>query len=92
MNFFPLLRWLAEDEYYENLPEDDNGVSHFTFTVSKERTKVRCEAQNIHNIDKKTAYITVPNGNNIDTVLFRIACQLPAPNSVIQLHPSPIWK
>ena len=78
--FFLLLRWLAEDKYYENLPEDGNGVSHFTFTVSKERTKVRCEAQNMHNIDTKTAYITVPNGNKIDTVLFLIACLLLVPN------------
>lgn len=74
VNFFlSLIRWLAEDKYYEDLYEDDNGLSYFTLTVSKERTKVRCEAQNIHNIDTKTAYITVPNGNKINVVLFLIA-------------------
>ncbi|KAL9950262.1 hypothetical protein ACROYT_G042737 [Oculina patagonica] len=57
----PKIRWLAEDKYYEDLPEDDDGVSYFTFTVSKKRTSVRCEAQNIHNIDTRTAYVTVAN-------------------------------
>ena len=82
-----LIRWLAEDEYYEDLPEDDEGVSSFTLTVSKERTEVRCEAQNIHNIDTKTAYVTVPNGNKISVVLFLITCTclLPAAQNAVEV-------
>lgn len=68
--FASSIRWLAEDKYYEDLPEDDNGVSNFTFKVIKERTSVRCEAQNIYSIDKRTFYVTgrtVPKGNKIST-------------------------
>ena len=72
IDLISLIRWLAEDEYYEDLPEDDKGVSHFTLTVSKGRTEVRCEAQNIHNIDTKTAYVTVPNGNKISCFLVHV--------------------
>lgn len=57
----PQIRWLVDDsKYYENLPEDENGVSHFTLTLTKDKTGVRCEAQNHKDIDSRTAYITVP--------------------------------
>lgn len=54
----PKIRWLTEGKYYEDLPEDENGVSLFTLTVTKDRTAIQCEAQNIYNIDSKKAYIT----------------------------------
>lgn len=54
----PKIRWLTEGKYYEDLPEDENGVSLFTLTVIKDRTAIQCEAKNSHNIDSKTAYIT----------------------------------
>ena len=64
-------RWLVDDsKYYENLPEDENGVSHFTLTLTKDKTGVRCEAQNHKDIDSRTAYITVPKGNSIYKMLF----------------------
>ena len=55
-------RWLVDgSEYHEKLP-DENGVSRFTITVNKDKTTVRCEAQNRKAIDSKTAYITVSQG------------------------------
>ena len=54
-----LIRWLVdESKYYENVPEDENEVSYFTFTVAKDKTIVRCEAQNKKDIDTRTAYVT----------------------------------
>ena len=61
--FASLFRWLTEGKYYEDLPEDENGVSLFTLTVIKDRTAIQCEAKNNHNIDSKTAYITAAKGN-----------------------------
>jgi len=51
-----------DSKYYEELPEDENAVSQFTLTVTKDKTSVRCEAQNPKDIDMRTAYITVPRG------------------------------
>ena len=61
--FASLPRWLTDGKYYEDLHEDENGVSFFTLTVNKEMTAVRCEAQNRHNIDQRTAYVTIAKGN-----------------------------
>ena len=58
-----LFRWLTGGQYYVDLDEDENGVSFFTLTVVKEVTAVRCEAQNIRNIDQRTAYISAVKGN-----------------------------
>lgn len=45
------------------MPEDENEVSSFTFTVAKDKTIVRCEAQNKKDIDTRTAYVTTfPQG------------------------------
>ena len=40
------------------MPEDENEVSNFTLTVAKDKTIVRCEAQNKKDIDIRTAYVT----------------------------------
>lgn len=59
-----MIRWLVdESKYYENMPEDENEVSSFTFTVAKDKMIVRCEAQNEKDIDTRTAYVTTfPQG------------------------------
>ena len=62
-----MFRWQIEDTHYEDLGEDENEVSFFTLTVVKEVTAVRCEAQNIRNIDQRTAYISAAKGNKFSS-------------------------
>ncbi|XP_068675497.1 fibroblast growth factor receptor-like 1 [Montipora foliosa] len=56
----PLIRWLVDERttYSSNI----SNMSNLTITISKDKTAVKCEAENPVALDSKTAFITVPKG------------------------------